>query len=425
MSSLFSVRSARVMTAPICGLVLFAAVIVPALGQPSLTLQDAVVRAVGSDPTSIANLARLDAAAASVRQAGVSPRPTVGVDLEDFSGSAPYGGVNRAQSTAYYEQLWERGGKREARIGVAQAEVVATRKRASVRLLDAVVRVQTAWVEAAAAEAAIGITNEQVTIAERLDNEVRRRVARALDPTFAGERAKAALAQAQIARDQAMEASRIARRLLASYWGGQEDFRISTQDFVRLESSAVSTTAAPDLALLEAERDVANAGITLAESGSATDPTFRVGVRHYAGDSGVALVVGGSIPIGVESANRSNIDRAQAQRRAAEADLAITRLETRREADRLVADRARIATEIARIDTEVLPTAQRAASLVVEGYTRGGTAFTYLEMADAQRAVIDARNRRIGLLRQFHQDGARLDRLSGRYLSLIPGEEKK
>ena len=140
---------------------------------------------------------------------------------------------------------------------------------------------------------------------------------------------------------------------------------------------------------------------------------------------GVALVVGGSIPIGVESANRSNIDRAQAQRRAAEADLAITRLETRREADRLVADRARIATEIARIDTEVLPTAQRAASLVVEGYTRGGTAFTYLEMADAQRAVIDARNRRIGLLRQFHQDGARLDRLSGRYLSLIPGEEKK
>ena len=258
-----------------------------------------------------------------------------------------------------------------------------------------------------------------------MDAEVRRRVSRALDPVFAGERAKAALAQARIARDQAVEVARIGRRSLASWWGGQEDFRVGTQDFVRLESSAAKAPGGPDLALLEAERDVANAGIRLAETGSVTDPTFRVGVRHFAGDSGVALVVGGSVPLGVESANQSNIERAQAQRRAAEADIAITRLETRREMDRLVADRARITAEIARIDTEVLPTAQRAASLVVDGYARGGTAFPYLEMADAQRAVIDTRTRRIDLLRQFHQDGARLDRLSGRHLTLIPGEESR
>lgn len=300
-----------------------------------------------------------------------------------------------------------------------------SQERASIRLLDIIAKVQTAWVDAAAAEAAIAVADERVGVAERLEQEVQRRVARALDPVFAGERAKAASAQARIARDQAIESARIARNALASWWAGQTDFRVSLQDFLSTEATAAKVDTNPDLALLAAEREVANAGIRLAESGSSADPTFRVGVRHFAADSGVAVVFGGSIPIGVESANQSNIERAQAQRRAAEADIAVSRLELRREADKLAADRARITGEITRIDSDVLPTAERAASLVVQGYTRGGTAFTYLEMADAQRAVIEARTRRIELLRQFHQEGARLDRLSGRYASLTLGGEKK
>ena len=425
MSIQFTAHHARNLAASILGLTLLAFSGAPALAQPLLSLPDALSRAAASDPTSSANAARLDAAGANVRQASFGPRPRLGIDVEDFSGSAPYTGVNRAQSTAYYEQIWERGGKREARVGVAQADVETTRQKASIRLLDIIAKVQIAWVDAAAAEAAITVAEERLRIAERLEQEVQRRVSRALDPVFAGERAKAASAQARIARDQAVESARIARTTLASWWAGSADFRVDVQDYLRTDGKRVAVESNPELALLAAEREVANASIRLAESGSSADPTFRVGIRHFAADSGLAVIVGGSVPIGVESANISNIERAQAQRRAAEADLAVSRLEVRREADQLAADRVRITSEIARIDSEVLPTAERAASLVVQGYTRGGTAFTYLEMADAQRAVIEARMRRIELLRQFHQEGARLDRLSGRYSALTVSSEKK
>ncbi len=422
----FNVRSgARAFAAPICGILLLVSAAGPVLAQQTLTLADAISRAVSADPTVGVNTARLDAASASLRQAGVGPRPTVGVDVEDFTGTRPYSGFKRSESTAFYQQTWERGDKRGARIGVAQAEVEVARQRASVRMLDLIAKVQGAWIDAAAAEAAITIAEERVAIAERLDREVRRRVARALDPLFAGERAKANLAQALTARDQAIETARIARRSLASWWGGAENFKVDPQELSLLKPVASSNGLNPDLALVTAEREVADASVRLAESSNFADPTFRIGVRHNQSENGIAVIVGGAIPIGVESANRSNIDRAAALRRAADAELAVSRLDVRRETERLIADRARITSEVTRIDGEILPTAERAARLVVDGYTRGGTAFTYLEMADAQRAVIDAHTRKLDLLRQFNQDGVRLDRLSGRYIAVLPGQEVK
>src|SRR3546814_14959088 len=60
-------------------------------------------------------------------------------------------------------------------------------------------------------------------------------------------------------------------------------------------------------------------------------------------------------------------------------------------------------------DREVLPSAERAVVLVRDGFNRGGTAFTFLEVAQAQQAVIDARTRRLELFRRYHLDGVRHD----------------
>src|SRR3546814_14121763 len=74
---------------------------------------------------------------------------------------------------------------------------------------------QAGWVEVRAAEAAVPVAEERLAVAERLEREVARRVGRALDPLFADERARTAVAQARIARDQAAETARIARASLA------------------------------------------------------------------------------------------------------------------------------------------------------------------------------------------------------------------
>lgn len=395
-----------------------------ALAQ-SLTLNDVLSRAAETDPSARVNAARVEAAGANVRAADFGPRPRVGLDLEDFAGSGPYRRADSSQTTAYYEQLWERGGKRDARVQFARSEQIVAQYRARIRMLDLFEKVQGAWVEALAADAAVAIAQERVAVAEVSEREVARRVGRALDPVFAGERARAALAQARIALDQAVETARLARVTLSTWWGGTDTFRLDPAQFQLGEPLVTLPREMPDLDLLAAERDTADANVRLAEANSTTDPTFRVGVRRFGQGDNVALVAGASIPVGVSSAGIPAIERAQAERVAAEGELAAARLQRKREADRLNADRVAIVREVSRIDSEVIPTATRAATMVRDGYNRGGSAFTFLEVADAQRSLIEAKTRRIEILRRFHLDGARLDRLSGRHLSLLSGEEKR
>ncbi|KKC27534.1 TolC family protein [Sphingomonas sp. SRS2] len=399
---------------------------VPSIGAAqTLSLSDALSRVAAGDPSVAANAARLRAADAAILQADVRPRDVVGVDAEDFVGTGPYSPVGRSQTTAWYERTLERGGKREARVGAARSEVGVTVERNRLRMLDLLAQVQAAWVDALAAEATIPIAEQRLAAAQLVETETGRRVGRALDPLFAGERARTAVAQARIALDQARENARIARASLAAFWGGTADYSLDPSSFGFAEAGAGAPESSPDLALLTAERDAAGARVRLAETGNFSDPTGRVGVRHFGQGNDVAIMVGASIPLGSRTANRGNVARANAEAQAAEAEIAVTRVQVRREIDRLIAERATLATEIVRIEREVLPSAERAVVLVGDGFARGGTAFTFLEANQAQQAVVDARSRRVELLRRFHLNGARLDRLTGRHASLLASAENR
>ena len=395
-----------------------------AAAQP-LTLSDALSRSAIFDPAAKASAARLEAAEAGIRQADVGPRPVIGAELEDIAGTGAYAPVDRAQSTIYYERTWERGGKREARTNAARADLATVRKRAELRKLDTLAAVQAAWVDAQAAQAAVAVAEERLALAVRLQGEVSKRVNRALDPLFAGERAYTAVAQARIDRDQALENARIARATLASWWGGTDPFEIDITAFAKTDARQPNAVERPDIRLLATERDAADARVRLEQARSVTDPTIRAGVRHFRDGGDVALVLGGSIPLGGRDANRGNIEKARAERLAAEAEIAVAQAERDREIARLEASRAAIAEEVRRIGAEVLPRAERALALARDGFNRGGTAFTFLEVTEAQRGVIDVRARRIELLHRFHLNGVRLDRLNGRHLPLIASAENR
>jgi cobalt-zinc-cadmium efflux system outer membrane protein len=394
-------------------------------GAQGLSLSDVLRRVSSADPYGEVTDARIQAGEASVRQARVGPRPVVGLEVEDFAGTGPYSPFNRSQTTAYYERPWERGGKREARVGAAQSELAVIRLRGRVRALDLLTQVQTLWVEALAAQAAVDVAEQRLAFAQQNAREVGYRVDRAVDPLFADERAKTMVAQARIELDQAIEAARIASANLAALWGGTEDFQLDISAFSLLDLALLEVEDTPDIALLIAERDTAGARVRVEQTRGVSDPTFRVGVRHFGEGNEAALVVGGSIPLGGRRANMANVDRARGEQIAVEGEITIARIERKREIDRLVAERRAIATEVGRIDREVLPLAERTVSMVRDGFNRGGTAFTLLELGESQRVVSDARARRIELLRRFHLAGARLDRLTGRHASLFTSAENR
>lgn len=145
-------------------------------------------------------------------------------------------------------------------------------------------------------------------------------------------------------------------------------------------------------------------------------PSVRVGVRHI-WDNEVALVFGGSMPLQRYDQNRGAIDRARAEGLAARADRRAFEIEREREILRLQVQLAAKASEARRIGEDTIPQAERAVVLVREGFARGG--FTYNDVMSAQAALLQARARQVAVLQAFHNDRARLDRLTGAHADLI------
>jgi cobalt-zinc-cadmium efflux system outer membrane protein len=301
-----------------------------------LSLREALLRATGFDPARAGVEARLAAAEAGVRQADVRPNPSVGVMVENLPTLGGGDFLDRTETTLTIEQRLERGGDRAARAALARSEGGLVAAEARTALLDRLELVQRAWAEALAAEAVLDIARERLELAESFSTEVQRRVDAARDPLFAGARAEADLAQAQIDFDQAEIALRIARINLAKFWDGQPAFVLGDDAFEDTSSSRMAPGAVSqaDLAVFNVRRDIAEAQVRVEQARAIADPTVTLGVRHI-WDNEVALVFGGSMPLQRYDQNRGAIDRARAEGLAARADRRAFEIEREREILRL------------------------------------------------------------------------------------------
>jgi len=400
----------------------------PAMAQPSasvapatptLSLERALARAAAVDPALPGGEARVRAGDAAVRQADVRPNPILGLMVENLPTLGGGNIIDRTETTLSYEQRFERGGDRPARVTLARGEAAVVQAEDAIRRLDRLEQVQRAWTDALAAQAELEIARERLDLAERFQTEVQRRVNMARDPLFAGARAEAELAQAQIDFDQAGIQARLARATLGRFWIGAPDFSLDPVDFE--DTSAAREVAGPvseiDLAVLSAQRDVSRARVRVEQARATPDATVSVGIRHFWEGQDIGLVVGGSIPLGRYDRNEGAIARARFEGVAAEADMAALRQEREREIARLQVLLASRALEARRIAEETLPQAERAVTLVRQGFARGG--FTYNDVISAQTALLATRARRVAVLKQFHIDRARLDRLTGAHADLL------
>lgn len=389
------------------------------LTTPTLSLERALALAAEVDPGLPGGAARTRAGDAAVRQADVRPNPTLGLTVENLPTLGRGNVIDRTETTLSYEQRFERGGDRPARVALARGEAAVVQAEAAIRRLDRLEQVQRAWAEALSAQAELEIARERLALAERFRIEVRRRVDMARDPLFAGARAETELAQAQIDFDLAEIQARLARATLGRFWIGASDFSLDPADFedTRAAREFAGAAAEIDLAVLAAQRDVARARVSLEQARATPDGTVSVGVRHFWEGQDLGLVVGGSIPLGRYDRNEGAIARARFEGVAAEADMAALRQEREREIARLQVLLVSRALEARRIGEEALPQAERAVVLVREGFARGG--FTYNDVISAQTALLQARARRVAVLRQFHIDRARLDRLTGAHADLL------
>lgn len=383
----------------------------------TLTLEQAIRQSVAHSPQGEAAAARVEVLEAARAAADTKPAPTIEGTVENI-GTA---GFNQFQVDATYNQRIERGGKRQARIELAEGDIGVAQAEALIRRLDLAKQVQALYVEVQSAALDLELAKSRVEIAETLQKEVKRRVDDARDPLFAGTRARTQLAEAKVDLELAEHALEAAKIRLALLTGTDPDgFSVTTSGFLEPQPAlaGVDDIASIDLALFEARNRRADANIELQDANARTDPTVFGGPRIF-GSGDVALIAGVSLPLPNRALNQANRDRAAAEKRQVEADFAVERFERRREIGLAIERVEEARREAEAIRTRVVPGAEQTLREVRAGYNRGG--FTFLDVSTAQSALHDARERMVDALTEYHRAKVDLDRLAGRFAELVGG----
>jgi len=254
---------------------------------------------------------------------------------------------------------------------------------------------------------------ERAGVAREIVTTVQRRVEAARDPLMAGAKAQTVLVDAEIGAENARRISESAKARLASFWGGDTSFSVDSA-YLGLGTHSASPAmrlASPELALAAAEAGRAAAAVGVERARAEQDPTISGGLRYFQETGEVALVVGFSIPLTLADQNEGAISRAHAETSRLRFEGEALRRNIEREADTARSQMDIARAEVEAIDARLLPSAEQALVYARQGYDAGG--FSYLDVLDAQRLVVQARLQRNSALHSFHSARVALARLTG------------
>lgn len=391
-----------------------------------VTLEEAIARALNASAAIQSREELIAGAEAGVRQSGVLPNPEIDFELENFAGSGSFKDLDDSELTFGVSQRIERSGKRDSRVAVAQVERdLAAIERDRARL-DVVLEARRGFIDVGVATIMLDITKHRLDSAKQIEAMAVRRVRAARDPITVKLRAELQTAEANSAFEQAVRAVQTAKKKLASLWGEPDAlFGVDTSTLLSVPGDEVPRLAedAPDLRASEAAARRAASKVDLENANARSDLSVGLGVRRFENGGDLAGVVSVSVPLAIFDTNQDNIERAAAERRAADFDLINARRELEREALTLQGEIAGARAEAVVIRRELLPRAEEASRAARRGYDAG--AFSYFELSETQRTLNELRTREIEALQRLHVALAGLDRLLGRTVAATTEQGKK
>ena len=397
-----------------------ALLLIAGLGAPSALLAEPappyaalLAQARASAPRVAQYAAQVAQAEGLARQAAARPNPVLGVEVENFSGSGPYGGLDFTETTASLAQTLELGGKRDARMAAGQAGLRAARAGAELANAEFAAQLAVAYAEAEAAGAKLVQADEALDAAESDANVARKLVDAGREAELRALQAAAERDGARAERDEALATRETAFAKLSALVGSPVVFdAVSESLLTRVGPAALANDiAAPGVAAARTVRDAAAAKVRMESRQAVPDVTVSAGVRRLAGDDATAFVAGISTPLPLFNRNRGATEAARAELMGAEARL--RQAEYDAVAD-LRAAQAQARSANARVDGADAGEAASAEAyrLARIGYESGR--LPLLELSSARRALAAARVRALDARLARVRAEADIARLTGR-----------
>ncbi len=390
-----------------------------------LGIEEAVERALAGHPGLRAQGAEVTAAEWAAELAALPPPLTLGGELENIAGNGELSGIRSAETTLRLGRIIERGGKREARIAVGQADVARQLHAVGLARIEVAAETARRFVDVLADQARVAIAGDGVERAEKTLEQVSRWVAAGRSPDAEKLQAGIVLGQARLALEDTEHELLTARLALSALWGQQEpDFASVTGDLETLPTVAPLDTLAEqlpqnadqqafgfDMAALEArQRAAANA--------AKPDVSLSLGVRRVEALDTQALVFSVAVPLGsaprsalAEAQLQAQLDAAQARREAAGHD-------TYRRLFALYQELQHARHVVETHQENLIPQAEQALALNLRGFELGR--FSLFVLIQSQQQLAQLRNARVEAAARYHALLVDIDRLTAASGAITP-----
>jgi cobalt-zinc-cadmium efflux system outer membrane protein len=379
-----------------------------------LTLEEALAAARVTSPSLEAASADLRASSATRTIAGLRPNPSLEAQTENVAGSGPYRGFESAETTVGLALPIELGGKRSARISVAEAQGSVAQINSAVAQADLTLRVTQAYVAAVSAERRLRVAREQADISREAYRAANVRVRAGRASPIEEQRADVVRINADAAAARAERGSVVARDTLARLIGRPVAAGLDTAWFDRIDGYGPSTVqpAHGTLALAAADAEVATADaqIRLARSQRIPDVTLSASARRLEATNDTAAVFGVSVPLPFFNNGSAAVDQALAGRAGAEARRRMAKIDAEQAIAAAQAEVDNAAADARNTTGPVLAAAIETARIARIGYREGK--FGQLDLLDAERTLAETRSAAIDALAAWHDAKARLQRLT-------------
>lgn len=374
-----------------------------------LSLQEAIRLAQQYHPDIAAAKREITATEASLRQAGLLRNPELVAMMEDARSE------NRS-TTWQINQAIELGGKRRARLSVAESGLNIAKIDFTMMLNEIRATVTTRFNEVLIAEERQRLALTSLELTQRAYNSAKKQVTVGKVAPLEESKARVAQSSAQLELAKSETELMIARQRLQSVIGnnanqstellGRFDTLPLLPDSLDLEKQL---TQSPQIikAKIEVEKRAAMADVE--RSKQIPDVTVSLGAKREQLTGRQQPMVGIAIPLSLFDRNQGNVQETISRLDKAKDELQSTQIRVRNELMQ-AHQRLRFAIDEAQLSkTDLLPNAQNAFELALKGFEFGK--FNFLDVLDAQRSLLAAKAQYLRSCGDAHLAAADIQRL--------------
>ena len=377
----------------------------------ALTLEQALAQALRDNPDYLAARQETAAAAGARQQAGLLPNPELAFEVEDTRSASQTRSLTLTQP-------FELGGKRAARVAVAEANAGVVNADLEARRYALRADVIQSFYELLLAAEGVRLAEQSQALAQRsLDSSGAQIRAGKISPV-SGTRAEVEQVTQRLELRRALQQRDNARVSLARQLGvsvielgepvGDLDRLPEPPGEARLLQAIRQTPA-----MLKARQQVAagDADVDLQRSQRYPDVRVSLGSQYDELEGERVNLVGFSLPLPLFDRNQGNLLAASSRADQARDLQRATELQIQAETLQALRDWRSASADVDDLRNRVLPAGQRTVDDLTRGFSLGR--FAQLDVLEAQRALIAARGQYLLSQRAQINAWARLERLHG------------